>query len=73
MEIPTLTFISEESLEELAGEGIEAKANSAGSLLDSVCALIEHSFENVIIESDPESYSIKFIAESDNHLLDVNQ
>ena len=70
MEIPTLNFMPEESLEDLI-EGIEAKINSAGQILDSVCALIESSFESVTIQFDSDSSTIKFIAESDNHLLDV--
>lgn len=71
IEIPTLNFVDEESLENLASETIETKINSEGPVLDSVCSLIEPTFENVIIESDTESSTIKFIAESNNHLLDV--
>lgn len=70
MDIPTLDFVYEENLEDLAEE-LELKMNSSGEKLDLMCTLIESSIESVAIEFDSESSAIKFIAESDKHLLDV--
>ena len=71
MDIPTLDFVYEESLEDLVEE-LELKMNTSGEKLDLMCALIESSIESVSIEYDFESPSIRFIAESEKHLLDVN-
>ena len=70
MEIPTLNFEYEENLEDLAA-GLELKMNSSGEKLDLVCSLIESSIESVAVEYDFESLSVKFIAESDKQMLDV--
>ena len=72
MDIPTLDFEYEENLQDLAGD-LELKMNSSGEMLDLICALVESSIESVSIEYDSESPSIRFTAESDKHLLDVNK
>lgn len=71
MDIPTFNFTQEESLEDMV-ESLEAKSNLAGPILDSICSLIEPSFENVSVEFDSDSSTIKFISESDKHILDVS-
>lgn len=71
MKIPTLNFISQDNFESIRLE-FESKINSSGEKLDSFCTLIEKSFENVTIECDADSTSIKFIAESDKHSMNVN-
>ena len=71
MYLPTVEYVSEENLENLI-TGTEAKINSSGEKLDLICSLIDSSFDTVTTEFDFESSSIKFISESDHHLMDVN-
>lgn len=71
MDLPTFEYNTDENLENLTPE-IEAKINSSGEKLDLICSLVDSSFDSVSIELDSDSSSIKFLAESDNHLMDVN-
>lgn len=70
MDLPTFDFVDEENLEYFS-EGLEMKMNSAGEKLNLVFALIEPSIDSLLIEFDCESSCVKFVAESDKHLLDV--
>lgn len=73
MNIPTLEFSLDSSLEDLAEEvEVEAKINASGEKLDLIFSLIEPKFDkNVIVELDHDSSTIKFISESDQHSMDV--
>ena len=71
MYLPTVEYVSEGNLENLI-TGTEVKINSSGEKLDLICSLIDSSFDTVTTEFDFESSSIKFISESDHHLMDVN-
>lgn len=71
MYLPTVEYVSEGNLENFITE-TEAKINSSGEKLDLICSLVDSSFNFVTTEFDFESSTIKFISESDNHLMDVN-
>lgn len=71
MNIPTVEYVLEGNLDNIT-PGIEAKINSSGEKLDLILSLVDSSFDTVTAEFDSESSSIKFISESDNHLMDVN-
>lgn len=70
MDLPNNDYILEGDLEILTSE-TEAKLNSSGEKLDLVCSLIDNSFDDVTVEFDSDSLSIKFISESLNHIMDV--
>lgn len=70
MDLPNIDYILEGDIENLNTE-TEAKLNSSGEKLDLVCSLIDNSFNNVTVEFDSDSSSIKFISESENHIMDV--
>lgn len=70
MDVPTLEFSKDCDLEDLA-DNLDIKMNSSSEQLDTICSLIDGSFECMTVEYDLESSTIKFIAESDFHKLDV--
>lgn len=70
MNLPTVEYKLEGDLENLT-RGTEAKLNSSGEKLDLVCSLVDSSFDTVTIEFDSDSSSVKFMSDSDNHMMDV--
>jgi hypothetical protein len=70
MDLPNIDYILEGDFE-ISNTETEAKLNSSGEKLDLVCSLIDNSFDSITVEFDSDSSSIKFISESENHIMDV--